>query len=73
MGFERGFSAIFDANMTSLIAALILYYFGSGPVRGFAVTTGIGIFTTIYCAIFVPRLAFDYFRLYRGNTKELSI
>ena len=70
-GFEKALSAIIDSNLTTLLAGLILYYFGSGPIRGFAVTLSIGILTTIYCATFVSRLAFDYFPL-RGK-EELSI
>ncbi len=70
-GFEKAFSAIIDSNVTTLISGLILYYFGSGPVRGFAVTLCIGIVTTIFCATFVARLGFDYFEL-KGKNK-LSI
>lgn len=70
-GFEKALSAIIDSNLTTLLAGIILYYFGSGPIRGFAVTLSIGILTTIFCATFVSRLAFDYFPL-KGKD-ELSI
>lgn len=68
-GFDKALSAIIDSNMTTLVSALILYYFGSGPIRGFAVTLSVGILTTIYCATFVSRLAFDYFSLTTSDNK----
>lgn len=55
-GFSRALSAIIDANMTTLIAAALLFIFGSGPVKGFAVTISIGIATSIFSAIMVTRL-----------------
>ena len=54
-GFERAFSAILDSNLTGLIAAAILYLVGTGPVRGFAVTTGLGILTSMFTAVYVTR------------------
>lgn len=71
-GFEKALTAIIDANMTTLISGLILYIFGTGAVRGFAVTLCLGILTTIYCAIFCSRLAFDMFEL-KGGKSQLSI
>ncbi|PIB24356.1 protein-export membrane protein SecD [Amylibacter kogurei] len=56
LGYERAFSAIIDANITTLIAAIILFVMGSGPVRGFAVTLGLGIVTSVFTAIWVTRL-----------------
>ncbi|MCY4541425.1 MAG: protein translocase subunit SecD [Rhodobacteraceae bacterium] len=56
LGYERALSAILDANVTTLLAAIILFVIGSGPVRGFAVTLGIGIVTSMFTAIFVTRL-----------------
>jgi preprotein translocase subunit SecD len=70
-GFDKALSAIVDSNLTTLLAGVILYYFGTGPIRGFAVTLSIGIITTIFCATFVARLAFDLMPLRSG--KELSI
>ena len=55
-GYSRAFTTIIDANLTTLIAALLLYAFGSGPVRGFAVTLGLGIVTSVFTAYFVTRL-----------------
>jgi len=55
-GYSRALSAIVDANMTTLIASVLLFAFGSGPVKGFAVTLSIGIVTSIFSAIMVTRL-----------------
>jgi preprotein translocase subunit SecD len=62
-GFDKAFSAIFDANVTTLLAGMLLYYFGTGAIRGFAVTLSVGVVTTVFCAVFVARLLFDYFEL----------
>ena len=56
LGYEKALSAIVDANITTFITAVILYVMGSGPVRGFAVTLGFGIMTSVFTAIFVTRL-----------------
>ena len=56
LGYERAFSAIIDANVTTFIIAAILFVLGAGPVQGFAVTLGIGILTSVFTAIFVTRL-----------------
>ncbi|MGE5454178.1 MAG: efflux RND transporter permease subunit, partial [Methylocystaceae bacterium] len=50
-GFKRAFVAIFDANVTTLIAALVLMYFGTGPIKGFAVTLSIGILASMFTAL----------------------
>ena len=55
-GYERSKTAIFDANITTLIAAAILFFMGSGPIKGFSVTLGIGIFTTLFSVYFIARL-----------------
>ncbi len=55
-GFQRAFGTIIDSNLTTLIAAVLLYNFGSGPVKGFAVTLAIGILTSMFTAIRVTRL-----------------
>lgn len=55
-GYERALSAIIDANITTFIIAVILFVLGSGPVRGFSVTLGIGIMTSVFTAIWVTRL-----------------
>jgi preprotein translocase subunit SecD len=56
LGYEKALSAIIDANITTFITAVILYVMGSGPVRGFAVTLGFGILTSVFTAVFVTRL-----------------
>ena len=56
LGYEKAMSAILDANITTFIAAGILFVMGSGPVRGFSITLGLGILTSVFTAIFVTRL-----------------
>ncbi|CUK02462.1 protein translocase subunit SecD [Shimia thalassica] len=56
LGYEKALSAILDANITTFITAAILFAVGSGPVRGFAITLGLGIMTSVFTAIFVTRL-----------------
>ena len=56
LGYEKALSAILDANITTFITAVILFVMGSGPVRGFAITLGLGILTSVFTAIFVTRL-----------------
>ena len=58
-GFKRVFITIFDANITTLIAALVLFQFGTGPIKGFAVTLSIGIVASMFTAVFVSRFIFD--------------
>ena len=71
-GYSKALVTILDANVTTLIAALVLFQFGTGPVRGFAVTLSIGIIASLFTAIFVTRIVFDYLYLQRGM-KKLSI
>jgi preprotein translocase subunit SecD len=59
-GFEKAFWAIMDSNITTFIAALFLSQLGSGPIRGFAVTLSIGVFSSVFTALFVSRLIFDF-------------
>ena len=56
LGYEKAMSAIIDANITTFLTAMILYTMGSGPVRGFAITLGLGIITSVFTALFVTRL-----------------
>jgi preprotein translocase subunit SecD len=55
-GYSRAMATIIDSNLTTLIAALILFSFGTGPIKGFAVTLGLGIMTSFFSAIMVTRL-----------------
>ena len=59
-GFEKAFSAIFDSNVTTLIPAVVLAYFGTGPLRGFAVTLVLGIVANLFAALVVTRNAYDW-------------
>ena len=58
-GYDKAFGTIFDANITTLIASIILIYMGKGPVQGFGVTLTIGILTSMFTALVVTRLVFD--------------
>ncbi len=60
-GFKKALVTIFDANVTTLIAAAVLFYFGSGPVRGFAVTLSVGIIASVFCNILVTRSLLQVF------------
>jgi preprotein translocase subunit SecD len=72
LGYERAFSAIIDANITTFIAAVILFVMGSGPVRGFSITLGLGIITSVFTAIWVTRLIISiYVGLRRPKTIEV--
>ncbi len=71
-GYSKAFLTIIDANLTTLLAALVLFQFGTGPVRGFAVTLSIGIIASLFTAIFVSRVIFDLF-LKGRDIKRLSI
>ena len=55
-GYRQALRAIIDANVTTLIAALVLFQMGSGPIRGFAVTLAVGVFTTMFCSLIISRL-----------------
>ncbi len=59
-GYSKALSAILDANVTTLLTALVLGYFGSGPIKGFAITLIIGIFTSLFSALVITRLIFSY-------------
>jgi len=67
-GYSRAFSAIFDSNVTTIIATVVLLNFGYGPIRGFAVTLLMGIIASMYTAVFVTRVVFDYFIVSKGKT-----
>jgi preprotein translocase subunit SecD len=71
-GYHRAFVTIIDSNLTTLIAGVLLYQFGTGPVRGFAVTVCIGILANIFTAVYITRWIFDFITLKVG-VKKLSI
>lgn len=72
-GFSRAFGTILDANLTTLIAALFLFQFGTGPVKGFAVTLSIGIFASVFTAVFVSRTIYMIMLSGRDRVQTLSI
>ncbi len=66
-GYKFAYAAIIDANVTTLLTGVILYVFGTGPIRGFAVTLIIGILTSLFCAIFITRIILEA-RVSKGKT-----
>jgi preprotein translocase subunit SecD len=68
-GYAKAFVTILDSNVTTLIAALFLFAFGTGPVKGFALTLSIGIIVSMFTAIFVTRIIFDYYVWNKGIQK----
>ena len=71
-GYDNAMSAIVDSNITTLISGIVLYQFGTGPIKGFATTLSIGILTTMFTAIVVTRLMYDYF-VYGKKIQKVSI
>jgi preprotein translocase subunit SecD len=71
-GYDRATLTILDANVTTLIAALVLFQFGTGPVKGFAVTLSLGVIASLFTALILTRMIFDYYLLKR-KVKTLSI
>lgn len=69
-GYQKAFSTIFDANITTLLTAVILFTQGSGPIRGFAVTLSAGIVVSMFVALFATRLFFDTIA---DNTKDITL
>jgi len=72
-GFSRAFGTILDANLTTLIAALFLFQFGTGPIKGFAVTLSIGIFASVFTAVFVSRTIYMLVLMKQDRVESLSI
>jgi preprotein translocase subunit SecD len=72
-GFSKALSSIFDANVTTLIAAMFLFLFGTGPIRGFAVTLSVGIVASVFTAVFVSRWLFDAVHSRRQRVESMSI
>ena len=72
LGYDRAFSSIFDSQLTTFIAGVVLYQFGTGPIRGFAVTLMIGIITSLFTSVFCTKVIFDW--LVRGlRVKKLNV
>ena len=70
-GFSRAFGTIIDTHMTTIIAALFLFQFGTGPIKGFAVTLLIGLFASVFTAFFVSRVIFDL--VYKPEARPVTI
>ncbi|WP_337746507.1 protein translocase subunit SecDF [Hallella sp.] len=71
-GYSNAFSAIFDSNLTSIITGVILYLFGTGPIRGFATTWIIGIVCSFFTAVYITRLVYDY-KINHGKWTHLKL
>ena len=68
-GFDKAFLAVLDANITTFIAGVVLYTYGTGPIKGFAVTLMIGIMTTLFTGVFLSRTIIDFFTR-KASTKR---
>jgi len=72
-GFKKAFVTIFDANLTTIIAAIFLFQFGTGPIKGFSVTLIIGIVASMFTAVFVSRVIFDLIYERKKKLQKISI
>ncbi len=70
-GYNRSKTAVLDANITTLISAVILFFLGSGPIKGFSVTLGVGIFTTLFSVYFIARLLTSLYVIKNKNKENL--
>jgi preprotein translocase subunit SecD len=73
LGFDRAFLTIIDTHVTTIVSAIFLFLFGTGPVRGFAVTLVIGLLANVFTSIYVSRAIFDYHLAHKERQAELSI
>ena len=71
-GFSKARNAILDANITTLMTAIILFQYGTGPIKGFAVTLSVGILTSVFSALVITRLLYEW-KPGQANVTELSI
>jgi len=71
-GYQHAMPAIIDTNVTTFLSGLILFQFGTGPIKGFAVTLCVGILTTVVTAVYMSRIYYDY-RAMKGKLKRISI
>jgi preprotein translocase subunit SecD len=67
-GYERALPAIIDTNVTTFLSGVILFQFGTGPIKGFAVTLCVGILTTVVTAVYMTRIYYDW----RMSTRKLE-
>ena len=73
LGFDRAWNSIKDSNMSSLLTSAVLFYFGSGPVRGFALTLSIGILVSLFSSIFVVKTFIEVFRFGNQNFSTAKV
>ena len=73
IGYQKAFSAILDSNLTTLIAAFFLFQFGTGPIRGFAVTLTVGLLASMFTAVFVTKVIFQIMLHFNRNLKSLPM
>ena len=71
-GFSKAFITILDTHVTTLIAAMLMFQFGTGPIKGFAVTLSVGLVFSVFTAVFVARIIFDYL-IWNRKVKYISI
>ena len=72
-GYNRSKTAVIDANVTTLISAIILFFLGSGPIKGFSITLGVGIFTTLFSVYFIARLLTALYVVKNKNKESFNI
>lgn len=72
LGFKRSFWTIFDSNITTFLTALMLFLFGQGPIKGFAVTLMVGIVTTFFTAVYISRVVIEWLVAKRGDESNLT-
>ena len=70
IGFDRSLKTVMDGNLTTLICALVLFQFGAGPIRGFAVTLSIGILTTLFTCVWLTKVLVDWYM--NGKNKKIG-
>jgi preprotein translocase subunit SecD len=73
VGFDRAFLTIIDTHVTTIVSAVFLFLFGTGPVRGFAVTLVIGLLSNVFTSIYVSRAIFDWHLSRMDRQAQLSI
>jgi preprotein translocase subunit SecD len=73
IGFKRAFLTIIDTNVTTVVSDLFLGLFGTGPVRGFAITLVIGLLANLFTSVYVSRVIFDWHLVKLPREAELSI
>jgi preprotein translocase subunit SecD len=71
-GYDRAFRTILDSNLTTLISAAFLFQFGTGPIKGFAVTLSVGLIANMFTAVLFTRMVYDFI-LHRRTLNKLSI